>query len=68
MRRSVNLPIAIARLLTGRAELCGSGAILDYAEIAGNAIRTDIEWVRFSRLAACGAVGFEEGIVEFGVI
>src|SRR5438445_4663951 len=55
-------------LLAGRPNLCGCGAILDDAEVPCDPIGTYIEWIRFTRLAVCGAVGFEEGVVELGVI
>src|ERR1700739_524832 len=55
-------------LLAGRPNLCGSSAILDHAEVPCDSIRTYIEWIRFTGLAVCGAMGFEEGGVELGVI
>src|SRR5712691_1612212 len=56
--------IADSPLLAGRPNPGGCGAILDNGEIAGDPIRTYIEWICFARFAVCGAVGFEECIVE----
>jgi len=41
---------------------------LDHGEIARDAVRTHVEWIRFPRFAVCGGVSFEGRIIEFGVI
>jgi hypothetical protein len=55
-------------LLASRAKPGGFSTILDHTEIAADPFRAYIEWIRFARLAAGGGVGFEIGIIEFGVI
>src|ERR1700691_4271109 len=55
-------------LLAGRPKSDSCGASLDHAEIARDAVRTHVEWIRFPRFAVCSGVSFEVRIVEFGVI
>ena len=64
----LKLPLARQPLSAGRPNSDSRGASLDHGEIARDALRTHVEWIRFSRFAVCGGVSFKVRIIEFGVI
>ena len=56
------------QLLAGRPDSDSCGARLDHGEIARDAIRAHVEWIRLLRFAICSSVSFEVLVIEFGVI